>query len=68
MDAATLAQPIPFDATGDMRTDLLGLVPDASGNKKSFVPRVWSNVWDSSNRTRLFNLSVCFSDIEGETL
>lgn len=46
-----LAQPMVFDATGDMHTDLLGVSAESSK-----APKLWKNVWDSSNRTSLFNV------------
>ena len=36
--ASTLAQPIPIDANGDLKVDLLGMVPDSEGLK------LWKNV------------------------
>lgn len=39
------SQPIPFDSTGDLRIDLLG-IPSSSGDQRSFS--VWENVWNES--------------------
>lgn len=52
VNSSTLAQPIPFDATGDMRTDLLGFSPSTS------APQLWNNVWESSNGTEVFAMSA----------
>jgi integrin alpha FG-GAP repeat containing protein 1 len=51
VDASTLPQVMPLDATGDMRTDLLGFAADSKT-----VPRLWTNSWESSNKTSLFSL------------
>lgn len=40
-----------LDATGDMRTDLLGM--SSESNSK---PQLWSNTWDESNSTSVFNV------------
>ena len=40
------SQPIPFDSTGDLRIDLLG-IPSSSDDQGSFS--VWQNVWNASN-------------------
>jgi integrin alpha FG-GAP repeat containing protein 1 len=40
------SQPIPFDSTGDLRIDLLGVSPSFSGDRGSFS--VWKNVWNAS--------------------
>ena len=40
---STLAQPIPFDSDGQVRTDLLGL---QSGSSQL---RMWKNVWNASD-------------------
>ncbi|KAF9647285.1 hypothetical protein BDM02DRAFT_3098371 [Thelephora ganbajun] len=40
------SQPIPFDSTGDLRIDLLGISPSSSGDRESFS--VWQNVWNVS--------------------
>jgi len=40
------SQPIPFDSTGDLRIDLLGVSPSPSGGQESFS--VWQNVWNAS--------------------
>lgn len=40
------SQPIPFDSTGDLRIDLLGISPPSSGDQESFS--VWKNVWNAS--------------------
>lgn len=39
------SQPIPFDSTGDLRIDLLGISP-SSGDQGSFS--TWQNVWNES--------------------
>ena len=40
------SQPIPFDSTGDLRIDLLGVSPSSSGDQTFFS--VWQNVWNAS--------------------
>jgi integrin alpha FG-GAP repeat containing protein 1 len=40
------SQPIPFDSTGDLRIDLLGISPPSSGEQGPFS--VWQNVWNAS--------------------
>jgi integrin alpha FG-GAP repeat containing protein 1 len=50
VNASTAPQPIPFDASGDMRTDLLGFSPNQP------LPQIWNNVWESSNQTNLFSM------------
>lgn len=40
------SQPIPFDSTGDLRIDLLGISSLSSGDQESFS--VWQNVWNAS--------------------
>ena len=47
-DAASLAHPIPFDGTGDMRTDLIGFAR-ASGKEEPDVLQMWRNVFDPAN-------------------
>lgn len=47
-DAASLAHPIPFDGTGDMRTDVIGFAR-ASGKEEPDVLRMWRNVVDPAN-------------------
>ncbi|GAA5874252.1 hypothetical protein JCM8547_007805 [Rhodosporidiobolus lusitaniae] len=54
VDSSTLPQPMPLDATGDMRTDLLGF---AYEDKKNSPPRLWNNTWEASNHTSVFSLS-----------
>lgn len=39
------SQPIPFDSTGDLRIDLLGISP-SSDDQRSFS--TWQNVWNGS--------------------
>jgi integrin alpha FG-GAP repeat containing protein 1 len=39
------SQPIPFDSTGDLRIDLLGISP-SSGDQGTFS--TWQNVWNAS--------------------
>ncbi|BGP45902.1 hypothetical protein JCM10450v2_001737 [Rhodotorula kratochvilovae] len=51
VDPSALAQAMPLDATGTMRTDLLGFAPGAK------TPQLWKNVWEDSNRTSVFELS-----------
>ncbi|GAA5911051.1 hypothetical protein JCM6882_006862 [Rhodosporidiobolus microsporus] len=55
IDSSTLPQPMPLDATGDMRTDLLGFA--AADGSKTTTPRLWNNTWEASNRTSVFTLS-----------
>ncbi|BGP13717.1 hypothetical protein JCM10213_007105 [Rhodosporidiobolus nylandii] len=52
VDSSTLAQAMPLDATGDMRTDLLGFAPGDSS-----TPRLWNNTWEASNKTSVFSLA-----------
>lgn len=40
------SQPIPFDSTGDLRIDLLGISPSSSGDQETFS--IWQNVWNAS--------------------
>lgn len=40
------SQPIPFDSTGDLRIDLLGISSLSSGERGPFS--VWQNVWNAS--------------------
>lgn len=40
------SHPIPFDSTGDLRIDLLGIPPPPSGDGDTFG--VWQNVWNAS--------------------
>lgn len=39
------SQPIPFDSTGNLRIDLLGISP-SSGDQGTFS--TWQNVWNAS--------------------
>ena len=43
---SSASQPIPFDSTGDLRIDLLGVPSSSSGDQESFS--VWQNVWNAS--------------------
>lgn len=45
------AQPMPFDATGTMRTDLLGM-----SSSSPSTPKLWQNVWEKSNSTSVFDM------------
>ena len=40
------SQPIPFDSTGDLRIDLLGIPRSSPSDQESFS--VWQNVWNES--------------------
>lgn len=40
------SHPIPFDSTGDLRIDLLGIPSPSSGDQETFG--VWKNVWNAS--------------------
>lgn len=53
LPSSGLGQPLPFDATGDMRTDLLGFSVDSKS-----APVLWNNVWEESGNTAVFNLCV----------
>lgn len=60
-DKATVGHPIPFDGTGDMRTDLIGF-SHLSGEDEG-VLRMWRNVYDpdgdsngNENSSSLFSL------------
>ncbi|GAA5822622.1 hypothetical protein JCM11251_004321 [Rhodosporidiobolus azoricus] len=55
VDPSTLPQPMPLDATGDMRTDLLGFA--AADASKASIPRLWNNAWESSNRSSIFSIA-----------
>lgn len=46
-------QPIPFDASGDMKLSLLGF---PVGDDKGENLKVWRNNWQESNQTQLFTL------------
>ncbi|GAA5978759.1 hypothetical protein JCM10908_004473 [Rhodotorula pacifica] len=52
VDAATLAQPIPLDGNGDMRTDLLGY--SAADPKRL---QMWRNSYSTSNTSSAFSLT-----------
>ncbi|GAA5933073.1 FG-GAP repeat domain-containing protein [Sporobolomyces koalae] len=55
LDSATLAQPIPLDATGTMMTSLLGFTPSSESN-----PQLWLNTASpvpSNDSTSLFTLT-----------
>ena len=50
------SQPIPFDSTGDLRIDLLGISP-SSDDQGSFS--TWKNVWNASlTNSAVFQLYV----------
>ncbi|BGO97546.1 hypothetical protein RTG_01521 [Rhodotorula toruloides ATCC 204091] len=51
IDSSALAQAMPIDATGDMRTDLLGL---STGSKPQL--QLWNNTWAASNATNVFGV------------
>lgn len=53
IDSSGLAQPMVFDATGDMSIDLFGYKLGETA-----VPILWENVWAKSEQSSLFNLSV----------
>jgi len=58
MPPSTTAQPIPFDVNGNLRLDMIGNVPspDSSPNAdEEAALMVWSNVWDKTNSTILFD-------------
>ncbi|KAG6831217.1 hypothetical protein H0H92_012014 [Tricholoma furcatifolium] len=44
---STLSQPIPIDANGDLKIDLLGVTPSSQGNSKAPF-QLWQNVWNAS--------------------
>ncbi|GAA6029384.1 hypothetical protein JCM8097_003650 [Rhodosporidiobolus ruineniae] len=52
VDSSTLPQAVVLDATGDMRTDLLGFAAGSKGG-----PQLWNNTWEASNRTSIFSLT-----------
>lgn len=54
INGSTAPHPIPFDASGDMRTDLLGFLPGRA------LPQLWNNIWESSNQTNLFSVYAHF--------
>lgn len=56
LPSSGLGQPLPFDATGDMRTDLLGFSTDSNS-----APVLWNNVWEESENTAVFNVCVLSS-------
>lgn len=52
-DAASLAHPIPFDGTGDMRTDLIGFSSSSHTSAAASGEgglRMWRNVYDPANK------------------
>jgi integrin alpha FG-GAP repeat containing protein 1 len=53
LPSSQLQQPIPLDAQGDMRTDLLGF---PFGDDKHQNLKVWQNSWQESNKTEIFRL------------
>jgi integrin alpha FG-GAP repeat containing protein 1 len=56
---ASLAHPIPFDGTGDMRTDLIGFARTSEeADEQEDVLRMWRNVYDpaNGNGSSLFSL------------
>ncbi|KAI5477781.1 Integrin alpha N-terminal domain superfamily protein [Pseudohyphozyma bogoriensis] len=53
--SSSLAHPMAFDATGDMRPDLLGFTYEGSKGK-TLVPKLWKNVWSTSNSTTVFDI------------
>ncbi|KAL8286465.1 hypothetical protein RQP46_004482 [Phenoliferia psychrophenolica] len=65
--SSAMAHPMPFDATGDMRPDLLGFATTATGKKGDVVPQLWTNVWDTSNNTKLFELADPPFDLAGSS-
>lgn len=63
------SQPIPFDSTGDLRIDLLGISP-SSGDQESFS--IWQNVWNASlPNSPLYELCVrhqaCYSRLSTDS-
>ncbi|KAM0792309.1 hypothetical protein ACM66B_004996 [Microbotryomycetes sp. NB124-2] len=51
--STSMAQPMPFDAEGDMRTDLLAMSPN-----KEPKPILLKNTWQESSGEYLFNASA----------
>lgn len=49
-----LPQPMPMDAGGDLRVDLLGVVKNDETEQQSL--RLWKNVWRESNLSSIFTL------------
>jgi len=52
--SASQAQPMPFDAEGDMRVDLLGF---PSGDKNHDNLKMWKNEWQATEGRELFTLA-----------
>ncbi|KAF8061672.1 hypothetical protein FPV67DRAFT_1673289 [Lyophyllum atratum] len=44
---STHSQPIPIDADGDMKIDLLGITPSSKSDSKAPL-QLWQNVWNAS--------------------
>ncbi|KIM30943.1 hypothetical protein M408DRAFT_21755 [Serendipita vermifera MAFF 305830] len=57
--SSTIAQPIPLDVNGNLRLDMIGNVPTSRSTpnpSEESALMVWSNVWDSTNGTSLFEI------------
>jgi integrin alpha FG-GAP repeat containing protein 1 len=55
---STLAHPIPIDADGDLKIDLLGITPASSSDSESPL-QLWKNVWNVSYpQSPIFNMCV----------
>ncbi|KAK9897721.1 hypothetical protein P389DRAFT_169746 [Cystobasidium minutum MCA 4210] len=52
--SSALQQPIPLDASGDMKISLLGF---PFGDDKKENLKLWRNDWQESNQTQLFSLA-----------
>ncbi|KAG6896961.1 hypothetical protein C0992_005022 [Termitomyces sp. T32_za158] len=56
--SSTLSQPIPIDANGDLKIDLLSMTPASKDDPKAPF-QLWQNVWNSSQPdSPLFNMCV----------
>ena len=55
--SSALPQPIPVDLNGDMKIDLLGMIPSNQGS--SSLLKAWRNTWNiSESQPTLFDLWV----------
>ena len=55
--SSALPQPMPVDLDGDMKIDLLGMIPSSQGSSTPL--KAWRNTWNvSESQPTLFNLSV----------
>ncbi|KAG6836589.1 hypothetical protein H0H93_006332 [Arthromyces matolae] len=56
--SSTTSQPIPMDADGDMKIDLLGITPASKSDPKAPF-QLWKNVWNASQpNSPLFRMAT----------